>query len=720
MGFGFLVPAFLAGLAALAVPILLHLRHRDRDRPMRFPSLMFLQQLPIRTESRQRISDWPLLLLRALALTLLVLAFARPVFKSTVVESTDSRAKAVVILLDRSQSMGYSGVWSRALDSARAVIDRLDGKDRAALVTYDDEAEIVQRLTEDRAAVRGSLSAIHPLKRGTRMAPALRTARQLLLDAPFAAAEVVVISDLQRSGATGIAGVEFPTGVTVRGIGVGAPSWQNSSVRSIEARRVREGDRTLLAVKARVSSHGLASIQPVTATLNVNGRNASTASVSLPTDGETTVTFTPVAAPDGAVVVQVSLPTDSLAADDTLAAIIPRDYPLRVTLVTPGSTSASETLYLEQALSIGRAPEIRVGRTNSLPSTASALAQTDVVVLWDEAPDPSAALTNWISEGGSVVVAAGRRLAANHSTMPAYVGVKFSGLTDRTRDRGGSLRDISAEHPLFAPFREVPEALNTIRFWQYPRSDISTGADILARFDDGLPALIEQRSGSGRALTLMLPLDNQQSDFPLQPAYLPFVRQLVSYASGRDAAPLWRTTGDSWLLPTTIKDPVVETPTKDLVRPTADSSGAAVHLPDAGIYRAYAERASGEPAMALAVNPPASEAELTAMDTTELLLGVRTTESTQGNSASGNVDAPMTVEDMERRQSSWYMLLAAVVLLLLGETLLGTRGRRGMARRTLEATAQGGSALVNAQPNSQQQQQRNTSHAKKSFFKEFR
>ena len=77
---GFLFPAFLAAMAALAVPIVLHLRHRDKDRPQRFPSLMFLEQLPIRTAQRRRVTDLPLLLLRALALALIVFAFARPVF----------------------------------------------------------------------------------------------------------------------------------------------------------------------------------------------------------------------------------------------------------------------------------------------------------------------------------------------------------------------------------------------------------------------------------------------------------------------------------------------------------------------------------------------------------------------------------------------------------------------------------------------------------------
>ena len=62
MGLGFLVPAFLAGLAAIAIPLLMHLRDRNEETPTRFPSLMFLVRLPIRTSDRRRVTDWPPLL----------------------------------------------------------------------------------------------------------------------------------------------------------------------------------------------------------------------------------------------------------------------------------------------------------------------------------------------------------------------------------------------------------------------------------------------------------------------------------------------------------------------------------------------------------------------------------------------------------------------------------------------------------------------------------
>lgn len=691
MGIGFLVPALLAGLGALLVPVLLHLRHKDRDRPLRFPSLMFLEKLPIRTERRQRISDWPLLLLRALLLTLLVLAFARPVLTNRNTAAGDTRTRAVVVLLDRSLSMGYTGVWPRAVDSAKAVIQRLEAGDRVAVVAYDDAADVLQRLTTDKTAALGALGRVMPLRRGTRLAPALRVARQLLLDAPFAAAEIVVISDLQRVSAQGIAGVELPTGVTVRGIGVGAPTWVNSAVRTVEAKRVQQGDRSMLAVKARVQSHGLTAPREVQAALSVNGREAGAQRAMLSSTGETVVTFAPVAAPDGAVSVRVALPADALAADDSMVAVVPRDDALRVALVAP---EGGETLFAERALGIGQAPAVVVDRVSSAPATNEALSRTGVVLFWDVAPTPSAALDAWLAKGGGVVVVAGPRLAARRGDLPAYVPAKAGGMADRISDRGGALRDLRLDHPLFAPFRDVPEALRAVRVWRYARFDAKPTAEVLARFDDGAPAVLEQRVGEGRAVTLALPLDSRGGDFPLQPTFLPFMRQLMLHTSGRDATPLWHVTGESWIVPTTISDAVVQTPTGQLVRPRADSTNNAVALTDGGLYTAYRERVTGEAAAMLAVNVAPGESELTPIDTTELLLGVRT--ATVVDSARAT-NAPETPQELERRQNPWRWLLIVAALVLLVETLLATTGRRARARRPIANVPAGSSSTALAE-----------------------
>ena len=73
-----LLPAALAALAALIVPLLIHLARRSEQRPTDFAALRWLRQKP-KPRHRIRFDEWPLLWLRLLLLALLALWLARPV-----------------------------------------------------------------------------------------------------------------------------------------------------------------------------------------------------------------------------------------------------------------------------------------------------------------------------------------------------------------------------------------------------------------------------------------------------------------------------------------------------------------------------------------------------------------------------------------------------------------------------------------------------------------
>jgi hypothetical protein len=685
MGFGLLVPAFLAGLAALAIPVILHLRHRDKDRPQRFPSLMFLQQVPIRIAQRRRITDLPLLLLRALALAVLVLAFSRPVFSRSAVTERANRARAVVLLVDRSQSMSHADVWPAAMDSAKRIITSLDGNDRIALVLFDDEAEIVQPFTLDKPAALAALARAKPSSRGTRYAAALRAARQLVVAANDVKGEIMIVTDLQRSGVSGVAGLDLPQGLSVRTIGVGATSRANTSVGSVEVHHVVEPTRTMLSVQARVISRELAAPRKVKATLILNGRPSGSRDVTVPATGDVPVAFNPVLLPAGRVRGEITLDRDALAADDSFHFAFTADDAIRVLLVAPDDATGDETLFFERALGVGRSPLVHIQRVMPGRLDERALERAALVVLWDTPVPPLPALDQWVKRGGGLVVVPGRRAEGRVASplLPATIGTPV----DRLSDRGGSLGDVRMDHPLFAAFRSTPAALNAARFLRYPRLVPSAGADVIARFDDGLPAVVERKNGIGRVMVIAASLDSRSGDFPLQSAYLPFLQRLTLYASGRDVTTLWRATGQSWLLPGSLKEPAVLTPDGTILRPVRDSVGSTVALRESGVYALYDGRVQGEPAGLLAVNAPASESDLAPLDPRELLLGV-----TQSNaSASASTDVP-TKEEVEGRQRLWRFLLAVVAILLIAETIVANRGWRGTSS-TLTVDPSEGSAL---------------------------
>ncbi len=78
MSLALLLPAGLAALGALLLPLLLHLARRSEQRPTVFAALRWLRQAP-KPRHRLRFDEWPLLLLRLLLLALLALWLARPV-----------------------------------------------------------------------------------------------------------------------------------------------------------------------------------------------------------------------------------------------------------------------------------------------------------------------------------------------------------------------------------------------------------------------------------------------------------------------------------------------------------------------------------------------------------------------------------------------------------------------------------------------------------------
>lgn len=697
MGFGLLVPAFLAALAAIAVPIVLHLRHRDKDRPQRFPSLMFLEQLPIRTAQRRRVTDLPLLLLRALALAALVLAFARPVYTKRSVVPPEQRTRAVIVALDRSMSMAHQDVWKTAVDSAKAIVNALSVRDRVAVVLFDEEAEIAQGLSNDKAGALAAIAKAKPGSRGTHYAAAMRAAREAIVGAPEKSDEVVIITDLQRGGVAGIAGLDLPAALKVRTVAVGAKDRSNTAITNVEVRRIIEPTRTMLGVQARLQSRELSAARKASVTLTLNGRANGTREVNIPQSGDVQVSFEPVLLPAGRVRGEITIDNDALSHDDTLYFALAADDAVRVLLVAPGDVSRDETLYFERALAVGQSPPIRIERVRPDQLEGPLLQNAALVMLWDAGLPTGragAALDDWVKRGGGLAIEAGRRLAARGNNAPAaprttdsvtgtaapaatsLIPARFEGNADRLADRGGTLGDVRIDHPLFSPFRDASSALSAVRFLRYPRLEPTAGSEVIARYDDGLPAVIDRREGVGHVVLVGLPLDANAGDFPLQPAYLPFLKRLVLYTSGRDAPLLWRTTGQSWLLPASLKEPAVTIPDGSIVRPPRDTVGSTVALNASGVYAVYDGKVQGEPVALLAVNAPASESDLTPVDPREMLLGVRQTN----DSASVSSDIPTPLET-ESRQRFWRLLLLAAALLLIGETLFANRGWRGIATR---------------------------------------
>jgi hypothetical protein len=670
MPLAFLVPAFLAGLAALFVPLLVHLRHRERKEPVRFPSLMFLRRIPFREVRRQQIHHWPLFLLRVLALVLVAAAFARPYLPgaSAVLSPGGEGGREIVVLLDRSASMGYGTRWDGARDSVRAVWAGLAGGDRVSLVLFDDAPVATTRPTADRALLDAALDQARPGTGATRFAPALRAARDLLAGTELPRRELVLVSDFQRTGWQSEIIEPLPEGTALRLVDLSGVPGFNAAVTGADPATAVRGGRTALTVTAHVAATGAEASRSLRATLALDGRSAGERVVTLE-PGSASVVFEAVPLPDGLRRGLVRIASgDSLAMDDEYRFVVERERPVRVLLIEGGSAG-----FLRRALAISRSPRVEVlARGNSF--RPADLAAADVVVLDDVAAPAGEAgrrMEEYVRSGGGLLVVAGAR-----STLPGWSGMTLGPAVDRG-GTPGTVGTARADHPVFEPIRGPQGGgFGPTRIFRSRRL-AGDSLDVLARYEDGTPALAETGVGRGRVLVWTSALDNLWSDLPLQPMFLPLAHQLVRHAARYvERQPAHRVGSVAAVGADELGNAeavVVVHPSGERTRRTlGGEQPLSIAFDEAGYYEVREAGAGGRLLTVLAVNPDPGESRLAAFDPADLGLAAGVVPGDTVRAGRGQ-DILRTATERERLQSLWWFAFVGVALLLVAETVLGNR-----------------------------------------------
>jgi hypothetical protein len=132
----------------------------------------------------------------------------------------------------------------------------------------------------------------------------------------------------------------------------------------------------------------------------------------------------------------------------------------------------------------------------------------------------------FVRSGGGLLVFAGGDVEP--AVLASIAGA--SDLRANARQEPLSLSLSDMQHPVFRPFGPLAANLGQIRFDRSWRV-VADGWDVAARFTDGTPALVEREVGRGRVLLFASDVDRQWNDFPLHPAFVPFVVEAVQHAA---------------------------------------------------------------------------------------------------------------------------------------------------------------------------------------------
>ena len=683
---GLLAPLFLLGLAAIAVPVVLHMIQRERKDEVEFPSLMFLRKVPYRSFRRQRIRHWFLLLLRCAALLLLLFAFARPFIRAAALAAVTDGAREVVVLLDRSYSMTYGDRWADAQAQAADAIDALDPGDRATVILFDGGAATGPRSTTDRASLRSLVANAEVGSGVTRYGPALKLAEGIFEASDLPRLEAVLVSDFQRSGVESAVGVRFPQGTVLTPIRVGEDDAVevNVSVAGVLFEREYFSGRERIQVAARLTNRDARSIEGLEVTLEMEGRAVETLTADLPPAGSTTVDFAPVTLGDARMFGAVRIAPDALPADDVFHFVVAPGQVVTVLVVGSATAPDDANLFLTRALGIGSEPAFDVRATTLGSFSAADLADRQVVVLNDTRPPSGAAgeaLTAFVEAGGGLLVVAGERTAwpqDDPGLLPGRVGAP----ADRD-GRGGALGFVDYSHPVFEVFGAPRSGdVTTARFFRFRPVEPMPEATVAARFDDGNPALIERRLGAGRVLLWASTIDTFWNDFAKKPVYLPFVHRIVQHLADYAPPTPWFLAGQLLNLAeqdvslgaggTAAAEYVVMSPSGERLPVAVGDRAGFIDLTEQGVYEVHDANAADQTPLILAVNVDLAEADLSTVDPEELASMV-TGRAGGDRTAAGGPARVIPAADLERRQSVWWYLLIAAALLFLAETLVSNR-----------------------------------------------
>jgi hypothetical protein len=552
---GFVQAGFLAAMAAVAVPIIIHLVFGQRARRVDLGTLQFLKIALSQNARRKRLKRWLLLALRIGAISLLAVLFARPFLFALQPKGDD---RLVVTLVDRSGSMGLTSTRGRALDlavdEAKRILSSYGTGTEVKLAFFD---RTVHPITGGNDA-DGSQEASDDWKTPevcyatTDYGAAMAWARDICVQSTQTHKEVHLLTDLQRCGLGRTPAEPLPRDVQVHVVDFGQPYPRNAAVTRVTPSRNVVRPHEPIAVSATVFNASQFELNklPVVLHLQHGQRQRNWRSqVSLEPGASDTVEFELRELDEGLwqgyVMVEID---DEMSFDDRRHLALLVAPPIDVLAVDGDPTDSpvtSETYFLEAALRLAP-PGEDYPESPYLPRAASCV---DSARLPDFGRAAAIVLANvgnlseadarrlgrFVEAGGGLLIFAGDRVDADFYRRLAAAGIplgRFVGPRIAT-ELPWRLETWDREHPVFEPFYDPQYGnLQRLAFRCFTEIEPAEGTKVLATFQDGSPALLECGHGRGKVLWFASTSDRDWSDWPRSRLYVPVVHQMLGYLVG--------------------------------------------------------------------------------------------------------------------------------------------------------------------------------------------
>ncbi|MDB5032839.1 MAG: hypothetical protein JWQ98_80 [Chlorobi bacterium] len=543
----FLNPFLLVAMAAAAVPLLLHLLNLRKLRTVEFSSLRFLKELQKTRIRKLKLKQILLLILRTALVIFAVLAFARPALRGSAGLPGARAATTAVILIDNSFSMDVrderGSRFRQAQQAALDLVDLLQENDDAYLIPMTDlKGANDAEPTRSRDGLRNAISSMKLGYRRADLDDGLRVAASLLDKSENLNKELYIITDAQRSNASGAVDSLHIFGDATRiyllpignGSALGSANLGLDSIRVLSS--VFEINKPV-EMRAWVHNYGESDVQNVPVSIYLNGERAGQSSVTVAAGKTEAVELSGPPKHPGLLSGRVEIEGDALDADNRRYFAFPVGD--RITIAVAGSPESLNYLGLALPLAGGA---INVERTSPGGLGAVDLSRVSAVVLADAAGADAARLGDFVANGGGMVIYGGPGMDRNafNGGLGAALGIGLGAGAGNAADKSKSFSfaSVDREHPIFNGVFDPANPGNLVESPAIYQMMPAAGGETIIRLSNGQPFMSEFRHGKGRVIYIAAPPTGAWSDLPLKGIFVPIATRSALYVgSHRDAFP---------------------------------------------------------------------------------------------------------------------------------------------------------------------------------------
>ena len=560
----FLNPFVLFGLAAAAVPVLLHLLNLRKLRTVEFSSVRFLKELQKTSMRRLRFRQILLLILRTLLIIAVVMAFSRPALRVRLGGfGAPGASSTMIIIVDDSPSMGVRDergtAFTRATQTASRLIDIATEGDRLYLVPLS-ELRRGNSLPSTRTpeSARELLGRMTPSPISVPLGEAFLSLGPLLASSSDANREVVFVGDGQATQLVSTtSGISPVPGGTPSGSGrVPDPRTKVFLCSSPPLRHENTGvtggelltriltDKKPVRFRPVISNTGDEPVRGSVVSLYSDGARVAQQSADVPPHGEIRPVFSFMVKRRGILGCSVQIEDDAFESDNAYAFVV--EVPEHIALLLTGPDAASTRL-ATLALTLG-GDSLLAGHLSALEITntelpSADLSRVDVIVMCGfEGITPPAArrVARFVSEGGGLVLFPGAAAPAGDGGLFRELGLPAPSGMPVSAPSGSflSFSSVDYAHPLFEglfdmkkgggkPAVESPRILRSL-----PLSAGEKGTRVIG-LTDGNAFLVDYSDGSGRVLLFAVEAGTAWSDFPLKGVFAPLLHRGIAYTGSR-------------------------------------------------------------------------------------------------------------------------------------------------------------------------------------------